>query len=64
MLLHDRWVLKTLDKISTMTMDLYAQALRKDNKKNLRSTSSQSSISVYQVQETIGLQLGGGVERI
>ena len=67
-LLHDRWVLKTLDKITTMTMDLYVQALKKDNQKfvqkNLRSTSSQPSISVYQVSETIGLQLGGGVESI
>ena len=67
-LLHDQWVLKTLDKISTMTMELYVQALKKDNQKfvqkNLRSTSSQPSISVYQVSETIGLQLGGGVESI
>ena len=66
MLIHDRWVLKTFEqsalKMNKFTMNLYAQALKKDLQKKLQkkmknaqicrstSTSSQSPTSVYQVE--------------
>ena len=71
-LLHDHWVLKTLDKISTMTMDLYVQALKKDNKKFVQTcrittttrSSSQSSTSVYEVDRNLPVHCHYGVESI
>ena len=66
MLIHDRWVLKTFEqsalKMNKFTMNLYAQAMKKDLQKKLQkkmknaqicrstSTSSQSPTSVYQVE--------------